>query len=424
MNSLNNKLNLLQKSTLMNVLFILLTFYLATSTIYWIPSFPYTILKPIKIGIIISVIILFFWKFFIYRYRKMELPYILSIPILLLLIFFVPFMIISLNYGKTFSDSFNYYLNLFFGFLTSLMVYNNFHLIKSKKWIYLIPFLTTIFISIPPFTNFIFNFPEWKVPIKAEDVIDELFWYSGFNFSRTGWSVSLSLFVPLAILVFNDFKKNSTFHFLYFILLVSPILAAQSVSGGRGGLLASLISILITFIVFFGKRYLIIFISIAFLIIQKFKNEIFIAMRINDISGNSNSIENLSSNRFSQYKYFYKILFDNPIFGWGYKGSEAGVLKYTGNSFEMHNTLLRVFIDHGIIFGTSILFLIIQILYITIKLFKNKNTPRIIHVNSCILISTFVASMFEPNVIFGGFQLCAFWWVALGYNLKYYKLNF
>lgn len=408
----------------LKLLFLLLCIYLATSPVYWLPSVPYTMFKPIKIAIISLVIIIFLWKFFISRYRKLELPYLLSFPIIVLIILLLPFLYVSVDSGKGLGESFNYYLNILFGFLTALMVYNNYNLFSTKKWLYIIPFITVVLISIPPFTNFVFNYPEWKVPVKAENYFDEFLWYSGFNFSRTGWSVSLSLFVPLALLVFNEKKKLKSTHFLLFIILISPIIAAQAVSGGRGGLLASLISVFILFIIYFGAKYLVLFIFAAYMLAKEFKEDIFIAMRIYDVSGKSNTIEDISSYRLSQFRFFDEIVLEQPLFGWGFKGSEAGILKYTGNAFEMHNSSLRVVIDHGMIFGTIIIILLLFIIYSSFVLLKNKKTPRIVHVNSCILISVLVASMFEPNVIFGGFQLCAFWWVALGYNLKYYKLNF
>ncbi|MGE5355530.1 MAG: O-antigen ligase family protein [Deltaproteobacteria bacterium] len=254
--------------------------------------------------------------------------------------------------------------------------------------------------------------------------MDEFLWYSGFNFSRTGWSVSLSLFVPMAIILFGEKKKMTSINFLYYIILVSPIVSAQAVSGGRGGLLASLISIIITFIAYFGLKYLIVFFTSAYFIINQFKEEVFIAMRIYDTSGGTNTVEDISSYRLSQFRIFNELVNDKPIFGWGYKGSEAGIFQYTGNQFEMHNSVLRVIVDHGIVFGSIVVLLVIYIFYISIKLLRIKQVPRLILVNSCILISVLLASMFEPNVIFGGFQLCAFWWVALGYNLKFYKLNF
>jgi|GEM_PF-6672325 len=398
----------------------LLILYMATAPIYWLPNFDYNLFKVIKLGII-SLSLTGFLVFFFTRNIKLQTPKYYKIYIALVIILFIPFFFKSKDIG----ESLIYFLNFIFGLLSGLYVMNSPNLFCNKFKYYKIMYLLIIIIVIPSILNFFFQIPDWKPPEVKLQALGYRYnlWEAGFNTLRTGWTVSLCVYVPWS-LVFVEKVKNKATYLVIVIALVLPILVAQFISGGRNGLSASLLAVLLILIKKFNLIYLIIITIVLFYLFLSFQNDLFIALRIYDDNGGSKDINDISSDRTNMYATFFDTFFDSPIFGQGLSGSIKFNQKNFGTSDEMHNVILRIFIDHGLIFGIICLLFFLHNLIISLKIFFKRNVKIIFQISSLTVIIGLFTTLFEPEIILGSFQITAIWWLSLGItHIFYYRIE-
>jgi hypothetical protein len=266
--------------------------------------------------------------------------------------------------------------------------------------------------------------PEWQewAPSSEYRITDlpRPFWMTGFNGGRTGWSESIALFIPL-VYYFLHRKK----HFLLKLnLSIGLIVVAQIISGGRNGLAASIIGLLI--IAFKEKGFLKVFYffitlgTIYTLFFFKHTADILVSLRIYDYASEALS-DNLTTDRYIMYKAFPDIFLESPFLGQGFNGSQKALYpKYlTQDGLEMHNGILRVLIDHGLFFGILMGFMLLYSLRKSIKFLLSNCNNIYTTLFPVIIIQGIFISLFQPLSLFGGFQISAIWWFSLGMLLKY-----
>jgi hypothetical protein len=406
--------------------------YLSITPVYWLPTINTGIISFFKISLITFLLFIFFYftlkeKIFL----KLKVPILFILTLLIILVFFPFFFYNSIENNKTPIEILNYYLNFLFGLLTFFVFANiDYKVINLNKL--KIPFIVVSFLCLFPIFNFIFDIPNWISPFTLEsgNLLDT-FWSTGFNASRTGWSGSIALYLPLA-LAFNPFfsvkswvQKKNKLIFVFFILLL-PIFASQCISLGRAGILASFFSILLIVFYITGFKGILKFICVAMLFLLPFKNEVLVAMRISDTEGNVLELNEISAARADMNKEAPYIFFQNPFFGQGYDGSRIALKKMGGSKYyglEVHNTYLNLLIDHGLFVALAFIILVFQILKISFHLFFTKEIPLFILANICIIISGIIISLFEPKAIFVSYQQGPLWWMAAGINYQYYLAN-
>ena len=193
--------NYLQKKY--ELLLIALIFYLFLSPVYWLPGISHIFIKYFKITFILFIIIYYFLS----SKGKFQIHNLLTIPIWTTILFLIPFLLNSNNVGSIF-DVLIFYSNYFIGFLVSIIAYNSYNFIASDVKKFKLLFIGISLITIFPICNFFYGTPNVVSPLAVEMGTESLdvFWSTGFHGSRTGWCISLSAFIPFAVLFLNQFE--------------------------------------------------------------------------------------------------------------------------------------------------------------------------------------------------------------------------
>jgi O-antigen ligase len=208
----------------------------------------------------------------------------------------------------------------------------------------------------------------------------------GLNVSRTGWSASLALFIPIL------FIKRSSFSALLFSI---PVLTSQFISGGRGGLLAGVVTVIL--ILINRKNYRIIAVLGMFIIaaVVAYSDELSLILRLNRLSQSEGALNSFSAGRIDSYIASLKLLLNNPVFGIGYGNMDLTTVLKMKN---VHNAFLLLITELGIF---SFLFFI-GIFLLLQRLFtgnRKLGIPTYVPI-----IALFVLMMLEPSVLFRSFQ--------------------
>jgi hypothetical protein len=408
----------------------LIIIYILLAPIYWLPNIPVSLIKVVKVIIIFTAFIGYFIFLLSKNLKLAYVPIPILLPTLITAIFYFPFFIISFSEGRSFSEFTLYYLNFFFGFLTSILAFNNYNLIcTAQKWFKII-FLIMSFLCLFPVLNFFTGKPDIISPYAIQsNLIDlDFFWSTGYNASRTGWSGTLIPFIPLGLIFFNkeNIRDKPGLSLLLFFITISLILGAQVISLGRGGMLGSFICIIILMSIYFPSRYFLYLFLIILIIFLSFKNEILLALRFADMEGSGVSLGEASSVRFDQYVLAPQFIFEKPLFGHGFRGSESALFNVGGEKFEgfeIHNSFLLLFVDNGIVVGMTFLLFASYMIVCALRVIFDKSAPIALHVFSSIIIGGLASSLFEPHAIFTNFQHMPMWWLSAGMILSYLQKN-
>ena len=103
--------------------------------------------------------------------------------------------------------------------------------------------------------NKLTGLPDWHAPADLAGFYQPLI-RTGFGVGSTGWSNGLALYLPVALFLFmKGSGRGSLFRRVIGLVMVGCLFGSQFASGGRAGLLASLLTIL-AFIYFSLPRWL------------------------------------------------------------------------------------------------------------------------------------------------------------------------
>lgn len=309
--------------------------------------------------------------------------------------------------GDIFNFSSGYIENIFFFIIGSSIASSNSVMNKITPWTYYI----LAFFCLLTISNFAIGIPSWTSPsmqmIEEEKNIvlleyDKLY-QTGFSWSRSGWGMSTSLYLPLLFL--NKITDQRFYKYILFAFLI--IFASLVLSANRSGLLGFLV---VAYLLY--KNYdihneyrmirKVISFSIIVLIIlfSSFFIELF---RLNS--------DNISANRLEMYSYLPTMLTSIGFWGFGDGSSFILLSNLAGLNFQMHNTIFRGIIEYGWLYG----FFIVLIMYSIVKrFFKCYRNDRRLAVFGAILVSGVITSMFEPGSIFGFLGGYSLWWLAYG----------
>ena len=266
--------------------------------------------------------------------------------------------------------------------------------------------------------NFFTGIPAWNAPSmqmieKEMGVIiqeyDKLY-QTGFSWSRSGWGISMSLFLPLLFL----FNKQNTKNFRKVILAFIFVLFSLFLCGNRSGLLGFIIA---CFLIFQNDE-----INYHF---RKYKTKAYIIIAVLLIVFTSFVIKNLrldaddiSANRLNMFVYLPNLIQGIEFWGIGMGESKELLRRVGALDFQFHNTPINSIIEFGWLYGLSIVIIMISIFCQYLK--RYKQDPQVA-VYGAILISGIVTSMFEPAAIFGYLGGYCLWWFAYGIFVAKYK---
>lgn len=378
----------------------LLFLYLGLSNIYWLPlTSSISFIKYGLFGLIFAMLLLNL------KAIKLYLPkgnYSLF-GMVVVLILFTP-SILNSREEEPFMIYFDFVSSYLFLWIGYILANNN-----TQAIIKIIRYSTILLLSFCFVHIEESNFGLFGIQPPLESGSYDNFQDTGFNLSRTGWSNGISLFVPMIFFVF----RNRFFVFLGLII----ILYSQFLSGGRTGLLTSIIAILLLFrlranIGDFG------FILAVLSAFAYYNIDLIISsLRIERILGNEinfSTLNSFSANRLAGYQYGFEVWLDNPLFGKGQGNVDISSIAFVK---DIHNFWIKTLAESGIF---TFFFLISFVIYPIYKAWRylRKYDDDILLYSLLVLVAGFVQTFFEPNVIFGSFQNSAIWWFALALALS------
>lgn len=337
-------------------------------------------------------------------------------------LYFFIFFIISLvpsiviNFENNIGNYILLLLNYTAGFLTFNFAYNYKNHGFNPRSIFTISFWIVWFLSlitvIDYFTNLYINLPSeitgWEKQIYE----------IGFAGGRTGWSISLALFIPLAFTPAFQESISKILRFFIVLICVAPLLLSQFFSGGRSGLLASIAAMI--YLLDSKKKVAFVFqiLIVAFTIYLIFQTPFFLESLRIDVE----DIELTTSFRLVQYYYFFDIMNFHSFFaGFGPYGT-LGQLKNFGLPFEFHNVLIRSFLDFGLMHGVMVLVLVLFVIK-KIFSFNQQQIDYSYKIYFSILLAGLIPIFFEPRFLIGDFQNSILWFLALGIVSKLCELK-
>lgn len=227
---------------------------------------------------------------------------------------------------------------------------------------------------------------------------------SGFTGLRTGWSNGIAMYVPILLLLF--FRWKNIIIFLCVALGVAGIFSSQLVTGGRGGMLATVVGLLL--VIFLGRSKLMKFIVPVVLVVLAIELMPYFSdhLRLNRIEDGVGlkELNHLSAGRLGSYLYALDLFMGNPVFGGGFGNSDV-------QGHSIHNVWLKFLADTGLLFVITFLYMFIKVIKNTRKYLSENYLSVIL---TAVLIEGMLSSMVEPSMILGSFQNSAIWWASFG----------
>lgn len=247
--------------------------------------------------------------------------------------------------------------------------------------------------------------------------------FGGFGLGSTGWSVSMALFLPLSVLPWLMPRRQRT-QLTKALGTVGALILLTSLvwSAGRGGMLASLLTVgvLITWLT--SKRLLVALILacsvVAALLCLNQSCAGFLGLEASaaqwdDPASAVCAIDQLSSLRLSGYRLGLEKLLESPFYGHGHRQ----VLLLDPYPTEVHSLWLKWAVYTGILAPLLLMAMAAHVLLTCRRVSRDANRAGKEHRGSIILglvvVAGLVASLVEPSVPFGT-SSSTLWWAAAG----------
>lgn len=268
----------------------------------------------------------------------------------------------------------------------------------------------------------LFRIPDWGSPCGE-------FWRplynSGFATARTVWSISLALFLPLAVLLRQRTRERGALLALALSVAAGAgILVSQFISGGRGGILASLI-VLAGLLLAGASRWLAVglagvlaLIGVA-LIDDTCRSHLQRdpAVQSPEFSGPRivEQLDTFSTDRVTGYITGLEKTAVRPFLGHG-----LGQVRIKGRwkpFIEIHNLWLKWAVYCGVLAPLLFAAMAAWVLWMAWRLLAGEGAAEsraAVAALTLIVVAGLAASMIEPDALIGAFQFTAVWWAAAG----------
>ncbi len=362
----------------------ILTVYLVSSVINWLPGIDAFLIRGIKYFLFITI--------FLYELGRSKLKF----PSFFLSPFGLVLIIFSMLFGLLLSFRLNALIDIIIPFLM-LWIFNHekeFYYKVILRTVMLITFICVLSIG-SHFTGIYDVRPSgW----------DFSFGQAGFGGYSTGYSNSLFLFVPF--LLFWHGRNNKPLISIETIAIVI-IIIAQYLTGGRGGFLASGIVFFLSFRIHFIYKIILIG-SLAFVA----QSESFLTqMRISTLSRDRIDVNRISTGRVELTTYYYEKFKERPLFGYGF-GPKDDINK----NVDVHLMWLRNAVDGGIIYMALLVILFVEILRSFLKNKSLEDDERKLF--KTLFFASFIITFLEPNYLIGSVQGELVYWLVISLLLK------
>ena len=268
----------------------------------------------------------------------------------------------------------------------------------------------------------LFRIPDWGSPCGE-------FWRplynSGFATARTVWSISLALFLPLAVLLRQRTQERGALLALALSVAAGAgILVSQFISGGRGGILSSLI-VLAGLLLAGASRWLAVglagvlaLIGVA-LIDDTCRSHLQRdpAVQSPEFSGPRivEQLDTFSTDRVTGYITGLEKTAVRPLLGHG-----LGQVRIKGRwkpFIEIHNLWLKWAVYCGVLAPLLFAAMAAWVLWMAWRLLAGEGAAEsraAMAALTLIVVAGLAASMIEPDALIGAFQFTAIWWAAAG----------
>ncbi len=264
----------------------------------------------------------------------------------------------------------------------------------------------------------------------------------GFGRKSTGWSIGLAMFIPVsALFALSSHRKWSLPWKVFGLRWSLPwkvfgvigavgLLIDQFISGGRGGILVSIL-IAAAFVLIPSVRWLALivvmaglFVGISYLDTSCYKN-----VKLDQLASVGSSLgaekpdlvaktqlDNLSTRRIQSYAHGLEKIQERPFFGHGL--NQVMLDTPWGIQSEIHNLWLKWATYTGVLaplFFLTMALLILrsgwQILRDRLATTEERSEATVL---ALIVLAGLAISMAETSTPLGSFQLTAIWWAAAG----------
>ena len=239
---------------------------------------------------------------------------------------------------------------------------------------------------------------------------------TAFGCARTGWSGGVALYLPV-LLVFFFRRDIGIVRRLVFLLLGLGVVAGQMGVGGRGGLVASAVIVAAFTYYFVPTRWKVLGASVALLLAATvtLPQSLQERLRFDRIPDNPSSLmdwNNFSAGRVGGLVQAVDYVAERPFAGHGL-GTVS--VEYATNRTEIHNLWLKWAAYCGVLAPLFFLTIVVALLRRARHAIAVAVEDRsVVVVAGLTLIAGLVLSMFEPGAPFGTFQNNALWWAAAG----------
>ncbi len=253
----------------------------------------------------------------------------------------------------------------------------------------------------------------------------------GFGRNSTGWSMGLAMFIPVsALFALSSHRKWSLPWKVFGVIGAVGLLIDQFISGGRGGILVSIL-IAAAFVLIPSVRWLALivvmaglFVGISYLDTSCYKHAkldqlgsvgSFAGVVKPDLVAKT-QLDNLSTRRIQSYAHGLEKIQERPFFGHGL--NQVMLDTPLGGQAEIHNLWLKWATYTGVLaplFFLTMVLLILrsgwQILRDRLATTEERGEAAVL---ALIVLAGLALSMTEPSTPLGSFQLTAIWWAAAG----------
>lgn len=393
----------------MEITGLLLAIYLGTAPVFWFGNVPPEIVVRLKWAFILGAVTLTWIRAL--RRRIIVLPTGLLGPVgLLLILLGMVFGFFQSGLEATIATIVDVIYP--FALVWTVFVYQRLGGDLARV-------LTTAAIIFVPFCVLIvsaglFGVPNWSISFSGVNVSVVT---SGFTDKRTGWSNGTALFVPILLMRFastTGYAKKA-----FYLAAIATLIGSQLVVGGRAGLLASVLAVMM-WICARAPRWLYLLPLIILGAWLGTNESVIQHLRLDRISNvaSLSDLDSFSSSRISRNVLAMKYIAERPLMGYGF--GDLPFPEFERASF-VHNIWLRLWLQAGIwapvvlavIVGS--LFLNILVLWRKVPWSKRWTLPKeLLLALFSVLTVGILISMLEPNFLIGSFQTSALWWTVAG----------
>lgn len=247
----------------------------------------------------------------------------------------------------------------------------------------------------------------------------------GFGVKPTSWSISLAFFVPLALLPVTT--SRGWRRLALAVVVAALLVASQFVSGGRTGLLGSLIAIVTVGLILSGSRWAALSLLAGLLIAggvvlsrDTFSRHLSVDRLLADPSyaaeedywGGVTGLEAFSTGRIQGYETALDMIARRPFHGHGLE--RVLIVTPVGEHIEIHNLWLKWATYGGVLAPLLFAVMAVAIVRDGVGALRARGDRRLPAAMLLIVALGLLATLFEPEALLGAFQYTAPWWAAAG----------